>query len=304
MNAPVPVHMMDAQAAIGFVTSQRTHIESEVLKKPYPEIKYSRMIPVDTSAPAFAPSVTHFSQDSTGKAKFINGKGDDIPLANVMMNKFEQGINMAGIGYSFSLEEIGAAQQLGMSLTSDGADAARQAYEQLVDEVAFVGNTDLNVEGLYNTTGITSAAAAAVWASATADQILTDINNAITGVWNATKGIEWANTIVIPLASFGIIATKRIDATSDMTILEFIRRSNVYTARTGQPLTIEADHRLTDKMVVYRRDPSVVKMHMPMPLTFIPPQSRGLQIDVFGMFRFAPINIRRPGAMRYVTGLA
>lgn len=296
--------IMDMQAALGFVVSQRTHIEAEVLRKPYPAIRYAEMIPIDTSANPFAASVTHFSQDSVGKAKFVNGKGDDIPLVNLTRQKFEQGVNMAGIGYSFSLEEIGAAQQLGQNLSGDGAEAARMAYEQLVDEVAFVGDTSLGIEGLYNMTGITSAAAGATFAASTPQAILAIINNALTGIFSSTLGIEMADTIVLPLAEYGRIATTQLAPESDVTVLDFVRRANVYTNQTGQPLTIVGDRRLTTTMVVYRRDPQVLKMHMPMPLQFIAPQAVNLEIKVLGMFRFAPVNIRRPGAVRYITGVA
>lgn len=295
---------MDMQAALGFVTHQRTHIETEVLKKPYPAIRYAEMIPIDTSANPFALSVTHFAQDSVGKAKFMNGKGDDVPLVNIKGSKFEQTVNMAGVGYSFSLEEIGAAQQLGTNLSADGADAARMAYEQFVDEVAFVGDAALGIEGLYNMTGITSVAAGATFAASTPDAILAIINNALTGIFTSTQGIELADTIVLPLAEFSRIATVRLADGSDTTILDFIRRANIYTVQTGQPLNIFADRRLTNRMVVYRRDPQVLKMHMPMPLRFIAPQAVNLEIKVLGMFRFAPVNIRRPGAVRYVQGIA
>lgn len=295
--------IMDAQAALGFVVSQRSHIEPVVLKKPYPQIRYPMMIPVDTSANPFAASVTFFSQDSVGKAKFINGKGDDIPLVNVTGTKFEQTINMAGVGYSFSLEEIGAAQMLGQNLSADGADAARMAYEQLVDEVAFIGNTTLGVQGLFNTTGITTIAAGATFAASTPDAVLAIINNALTAIESGSLGVEIADTIVLPLALAGTME-RRLGDGSDTTILDFIMRANRYTRRTGLPLTVEFSHRLTTTMVVYRRDPSVLKLHMPMPLQFIPPQMVNLEVKVLGMFRFAPINIRRPGAMRYVSGVA
>jgi hypothetical protein len=295
--------IMDAQAALGFVVSQRSHIETEVLKKPYPSIRYASLIPVDTSANAFAASVTFFSQDSVGKAKFINGKGDDIPLVNIKGTKFEQTVNMAGVGYSFSLEEIGAAQMLGQNLSSDGADAARMAYEQFVDEVALVGDSTLGVEGLYNTTGITTIAAGATFAASTPDEVLAIINGALTAIETGTLGVEVADTIVLPLAVSGSME-RRLGDGSDTTILDFVLRANRYTRRTGLPLTIEFSHRLTTKMVVYRRDPSVLKLHMPMPLQFIPPQAVNLEIKTLGMFRFSPVNIRRPGAMRYVSGVA
>jgi len=295
---------MDTQAALNFVVSQRSHIEAEVLRRPYPAIRYAELIPVDTSANPFALSVTHFTQDMTGRAKFINGKGDDIPLVNVTGSKFEQTVNMAGVGYSFSLEEIGAAQMMRRNLTSDGADAARLAYEQFVDEVAFVGDATLGIEGFYNMTGVPSAAAGATFAASTPDAILAIINTALNAVFTNTLGIELADTIILPLAEYSRLASTRLGDGSDTTILDYVRRTNVYTAQTGQPLAIFADRRLTTQMVVYRRDPSVVKMHMPMPLQFIPPQAVNLEIKVLGMFRFAPVNIRKPQAVRYVTGVA
>lgn len=292
-----------AQAALAFAVSQQSHIETGVLKRKYPAIRYAELIPVDTSANPFAASVTHFSQDSVGKAKFMNGKADDIPLVDVLRQKFEAGVNDAGIGYSFSVTEIGQAQMMGQNLSADGAEAANMAFQQLVDEVAFVGDTQLGVQGLLNTTGITTAAAAKTFAASTPQEILAEVNGTLTSIMTATNGVEMADTLLLPLAQYGDIATRQISADSSMTVLQFIQQSNVYTAMTGQPLTIVATHRLTGKMVAYKRDPSVVKMHMPMPLRFLAPQPVGLQINVPGMFRFAPINIRTPGAIRYKTGL-
>lgn len=294
--------MLDAQAALGFVVSQASSIEREVMSIPYPEIRYAEMVPVDTSANPFAASVTFFTQDAVGRAKLMNGKGDDVPLANIMRTRFEQGILDAGIGYEFSLTEIGQAQMMGMSLPNEGASAARLAYEQLVDEVTLNGAD--GIEGLYNTTGITSTAAAATFLVGTPAQVLGAINTALTAIMVDTQGADLANTVVLPIAAYAALATRQLDATSDVTIMDFIMRSNIYTARTGQPLLIVADHRLTTKMVVYKRDPSVLKLHMPMPLRFLPPQYVNLSVRVPGMFRFAPLSIRRPKAVRYVTAVA
>lgn len=288
-------------AALGFVVSQQTHIEREVLSVPYPAIRYAEMIPVDTSAHEFAASVTFFTQDIVGRAKLLNGTADDIPLANVVRSKFEQSVFDAGIGYEFSLTEIGQAQMLGRSLGTEGAAAARLAYEQLVDEVALPGAEGF--EGLFNTTGIASTAAAATFAAGTAAQTMATINNALTAVLTATQGVEMADTIILPIDAYALIATKQIDVTSEMTILEYVQKANVYTTSTGRPLTIMADRRLSGKMVVYRRSPEVLKLHMPMPLRFIPPQLVNLKVRVPGMFRFAPLSIRRPLAVRYVTGI-
>lgn len=291
----------DAQAALNFVVNQASYIEREVFAIPYPEIAYAQMIPIDTSANEFAASVTFFTQDLIGKAKFINSNADDFPLANIVRTKFEQSIMDAGIGYEFSLAEIGQAQLMGRSLPTEGATAARLAYEQLVDAVALAG--DSGIEGLYATTGITSTAATAAWAGATAAQILGDVNAIIARIVAATGGIHWPNTLVLPLSQFSLIAGKQIDPTNQTTILEFVQKANAYTARTGQPLSVFADVRLTNKAVCYKRDPMVLKLHMPMPLRFMPPQLINLQVRVPGMFRFAPLSIRQPKAIQYISGM-
>lgn len=298
MNAQV--QLGDMQAALGFVTSQQSHIEAGVIEREYPAIRYSQFVPIDTSAHEFAASVTFFTQDAVGKAKLINGKGDDIPLVNIMRAKFEETIGMGGVGYSFSLEEIGQAQMLGRGLSNEGAAAARFAYEQFVDEFAMLGpNGD---DGLLTQTGITEAAASKTLAASTPDEVLALVNAQITAVESATNGVELVDTIIFPLATAGEFE-RRLGDGSDTTILDFVSRANRYTRRTGRPLMIEFDHRLTSKAVLYRRDPQVLKMHMPMPLRFIPPQAQNFEVKVLGMFRFSPVNIRRPSAMRRITGL-
>jgi len=297
------MQIMDAPAALGFVVSQRSHIETEVMRKPYPTILYPRLMQVDTSANPYAQSVTFFTQDAVGRAKFINGKGDDIPRVDVTTGKFEQTVNMAGVMYSYSFEEIGAAQMMGMSLPLEGANAARMAYEMLVNTTTLTGNTGMGIEGFFNTTGITSVASAATFALSTPAAILSFVNGLLSGIQSASLGTQVADTIVLPILQFGDLATRQLAPESDVTVLDFIRRANVYTAQTGQPLSIFADANLTNRMVVYRNDPSVVKLHMPMPLMFMPPQNAGLEIRTHGAFRFSPVSIRTPAAVRYGTGL-
>jgi hypothetical protein len=57
-------------------------------------------------------------------------------------------------------------------------------------------------------------------------------------------------------------------------------------------------------MIAYRRDPQVLKMHIPMTHRFLNVWQTGpLVFDVPGIFRLAGLEIRRPGAVRYVDGI-
>lgn len=295
---------MTMDAALSFVTSQTAHIEREAMRAPMPAIRYAQDIPVDPSPNAFASSVTFFTQEAVGRAKYINGHGDDIPLANIKRGMHEVGIDLAGIGYMFSIIEIGQAQMADVSLPIEGAIAARTAFEQFVDEVAFVGDADAGTTGLFNDPGVTSIAATATWATATADQVLADINGALTATYTSTNGMQMANTIRLPIAALAALSVKRLSDTSEMTVLEYVRKANLYTISTGQPLDIMGSTRLTNKMVAYQKSPDVLKLYMPQPLIFLAPQPRNLEVYVPGWFRFSPVNIRKPSAVRYVTGVA
>lgn len=297
----MPQITMDA--ALGFVTSQTAHIEREVLRAPLPAIRYAQDIPVDTSPNAFASSVTFFTQDAVGRAKYVNGHGDDIPLANIRRNQHEVGIDTAGIGYMFSIIEIGQAQMMGISLPTEGAMAARTAFEQFVDEVAYVGNAEAGTTGLFNDPGVSSTSATATWDTATPAQILGDINGALMATYTSTNELQLANTVRTPLEALARLSVMPMSEHNDTSVLDYIRRGNLYTITTGQPLDILGSTRLTDTMVVYQKSPDVLKMYMPQPLRFEAPQPRNLEIYVPGWFRFSPVNIRKPSAVRYVEGV-
>lgn len=304
---------LDAQqSAMAFVLSQNTHIEAGVYAKRYPDIQYPALIPVDTSAHPFAKTVTYFSSDKFGDAKWINGNADDVPIAGTTREKFETQIHTAGIGYAWGWEEVGAAQRLGVNLQADDAMAARRAYEEMVDSVALVGDAEKGfLGGLFNATGVTAAAATyGAWATASSDNILADINQALTSVFTGTNTTSVADTLVLPWSKYLIISTKRLTDT-DQTVLSFIQKNNVYTALTGLPLTIRGSRLLdtagassTTRMVAYLRDPEVLKLHIPMPLRFLPVYQDGpLRWVVPGVFRLGGLDVRQPKGVIYSDGI-
>ena len=66
------LYNMNDATTLSFVQSQLSHIETNVYRKQYPDIQYPELIPVDTSANEWAASVTFYSMDAVGQAKFIN----------------------------------------------------------------------------------------------------------------------------------------------------------------------------------------------------------------------------------------
>ena len=303
------------QANLGFVQSQTAHVEQQVYQIKYPDIQYPNLIPVDLSANPFATSVTYYSMDKAGQASWISGKGHDIPTVGLALEKFETPVYMAGIGYDWGFEEVGQARMLGINLPAEKAQMARRAYEEMIDRVALEGDAEKGFNGLFNYPGVTASTApngaggTPVWTNKTADEILADVNALLSGIYTDTKTTALADTVVLPYDRYNLVATKRLGDTT-MTVLEFLRRNNVYTATTGAELTIRAARGLetagagtSHRMVAYRRAPEVLKLHIPMPLQFLPVQIVGLSYVVPGVFRFGGLDIRLPKEVRYADGI-
>lgn len=298
------------QANLGFVLSQTSHIETQVYNKRYPAIQYPNLIPVDTSANPWVKTVTYFSADKAGKAEWINGKARDIPLASTARQKHETDVFMAGIGYSYSLEEVHQAQMIGQNLPNDDAMAARRAYEEFVDRIALYGDAEKGFEGLLDHSAVSPISAATPWPSATSEEILADLNNMITGVFITTNTVALADTILLPWERYNYIATTPRSDSSDKTILQYFIENNVYTAQTGQNLTIRGVLGLekagaggTARAVTYRRDPEVLKLHIPMVHRFLPLQIIIMEYIVPGIFRLGGLDIRLPKEVTYLDGI-
>lgn len=307
------IPLIDAQAALGFVIAQASIIEPGVYRTVYPDIQYRTLVPVDTSGSEFATSVTYFSGDQFGKADWINGNADDIPKAGTTRSKFETPVYTAGIGYGFGWEEVGRAQMLGINLSTEDAAAARRASEEMVDRVALQGDPGKGFTGLFNAAGVTPVAApTGSWDATTDPQlIVATLNQALLNVFNGTNTASIANTMLLPWTKYLLIATRKMSDQSDMTILQWFLANNVYTVQTGQQLTLRGVRGLdtagvggTTRLVAYRNDPQVLKLHMPMPHRFLPAwQSGPLRWDIPGVMRLGGLDVRLPKEVVYLDGI-
>ena len=303
----------DAQANLGFLIAQTTHIETNINEVKFAEVQYPELIPVDTSANEYAKSVTYFSSEDFGKAEWVNGNSSDVPMAGTERQKFETQVHTAGIGYGYGMEEVAQARMLGQNLEADGARAARRSYEYMVEDVALNGDASKGFEGFVNHSQIpTVNAVAGGWSATTPpNEILNDINVSIVGQASATNFVAFSDTVILPYDALSLIASMQNGDGNDTTVLEFVKRNNLYTAKTGRPLMIRAMRELstagaggTQRMITYRRDPDVLKLHIPMPHRFMTPrQVNSFRYEVDGVFRLGGLDVRRPSEIRYTDGI-
>ena len=309
----------DYQAALSFVRSQLAHVERRVnvdeeFRVP---VVYPNLIPVDTSADMLADTILFTSERNVGNADFVNGNSQDIPTVNAELTESREEIHMAGLGYTVGTWEALRARRQGTNLSTDKASSCRIGAERFIDTWALKGNAQKNAGGLFNYTGITETqfrpGNRADGSGQTSDiqlmkpeDILAGMNAILSGVNLGTLGIEMCDTIIMSLADYNFIVSAIIPDTGGTTVLEFIKMKNIYTAQTQRELRITAHIDLDTiapgglrRMVAYRRSPDVLKLHIPMTHRFFTPVQQVLNIVVPGMFRVAPLSIRKPGAFRY-----
>lgn len=309
-------HLVDnQQAALSFLTQQLSIIEPGVYKIRYPNVQYPELVPVDSSGNEWAKSITFFSSEQVGKAQWFHSQATDIPIADVSRDKFEQGIEMAAIGYRYNTEELAQAMMVpGLNLTADRASAAKRIYEEFVDDVALRGDTQKGWYGLINQPTITAVNAPAdgtgsspLWSTKTDVQIMRDFNSILTGMYLSTLTLEQADTVLMPLQLLTDLSSRQFGVLN-MTVLDWLRDRNLNTFTSRMPLEIRGVRGLetagdagSGRIVAYRKDPQVIKLHIPMPHKFLPPWPRSaLVTDIPGIFRLGGVEIRRPSAFRYM----
>jgi hypothetical protein len=304
----------DAQAAYGFVTSQGRNIEAAIYRRRYPNYDYAPHVPVVTEGNPWAIGTQFRISDWVGKAKFVSGKAKDIPFVKTTRELKSHDFLMIAAGWEWSMEEVEQASLYGVNVRDDDAMAGDTAVQMKLYDVAMVGDGETNWTGLINDPNVPSAAGGfGVWSGNTVDEILTDINTGLETVRTNTGEVEMADTVRLPPEAFRFIATKRLGTDGSMgTLLDYVRRNNIYTAETGQQLDIAPLRDLADvpdggdggRAIYYRKDPEVLRFHLPLPRRVLPVNQVGLMAFEQGVIaRTGGTEIRLPKAMFYQDGI-
>jgi hypothetical protein len=304
----------DSQVGLAFLTPQLYRIEAEVYMTKYPSFDITRFMPVDSSGDMWDVGTLVYSMDQVGQAEFLGGGAFDIPYASTKMSQATRAFHLAGIGYEWNTQEMQRAAKLGRSLSSDKAGAAVLASDRFIYGLGMTGKNPAGVAekgwtGFVNDANVPSAQVAAdgtgssrLWSAKTSDQILRDINAALTAVETGSSETHIADTLVLPTSLYNYAATTRVGQ-GDGTILSFLLANNV----AGEGLTILKSRALetagtgsTTRMVAYAKNSQVLKFHLPGPHQFLPAfQKSSLVYEVAGIMNVGGLEIRLPKAMAY-----
>lgn len=222
---------LDAGESIFFLR-ELEQIKARSFDVLYAPLASTRLIPVDSTTNPGAKTVTYSQYDSTGVAKIIANYADDLPTADAKGIQITNNIVSLGNSFIISLEDIRAARFANKPLEQRKADAAAKAHLQEMNRIAFFGSSAYGVSGWIYNPAINnnfvagSNAAARLWSAKTSTEILADMNEAVTYIIDNINGVEYPDTIVMPIAQYQFIANTQMAPGTDTTILQFFVRNN------------------------------------------------------------------------------
>lgn len=302
---------------IAFYVSQLAHIESTLYKTPYAAIDYAMLVPFMSGIPEWADEWNYFSYDGVTMGKFIGASAKDLPRVTVSANKTSVPIGYAGIGYDYSLDEMRKTAAMRMPIDVTKAELAFRGAQEFQQQVAYFGDADRGMTGLFNNPNLAIDSSLIDYDTATGQEIVADLNDFLTGVWVNSKSIHLPDTLVITPALYAVLTSRRMDAGTDTTIMQFFMQNNLFTTRTKRELTIEPRYQLEaaelaangisnsskDRMMCYEKTERNLSLANPLPFRQTAPQIQGLNIAVDCEFKMSGVEFRFPFSGAYRDAL-
>ena len=288
-----------------FLARELETILARTFEVEYADIKYSMVIPVSSEVGNGADSYTYRVFDKQGSMKVIGDKAKDLPRADVLRKEITHPVRSVGSSFAYTVQETRAAAMVpGMNLEQRRANAVRRAYEEKVESIAMFGDTSVSLTGFFNNSTV-DVYTADKWftdSGTTSQEMLDLLNYGVSAIVNGSRMVEQPDTILMAYEDYNVIATQRNSDSSDVTVLEYFLRTNPFI-RNIEPINqLDADNSglITNRMVVYKRDPEKLQLHIPQPLELFPPQQRGLEFIVPAHARVGGVSIYYPKSVIYV----
>jgi hypothetical protein len=296
------VRRMDAGEA-AFFARQLEFIKAKTYDVLYPEYKAQRLIPVSTEAGPGADSITFRQFNVVGQMVFIGQNARDLPRVDTYGKEFNTAIKSFGNSYGYTIQEVRRAMFANIPLEQRKANAARLAYEQLINRIAWLADGSADYAGIYGmfyNGDVTSGASAtgipwlasdgATWNDAiTPDQVINDVNAAINSIPVLTKDVEHADTVLMSVGMLSALATKPRSSLSDTTVLQFLKANypgvtfeaiNEAAAVSPKPSTPTVSASSANLLIAYARNPDKITLEIPQPFEQFPVQEVGLEYEV------------------------
>lgn len=298
-----------------FFARQLESVKAKTYDKKYTQLKIRSLLPVSFEAGPGAETIKYEQMDQVGVAKIVANYGTDFPRADVRGKEFRSPIKSLGSSYGYSLQDIRAAKFAGKPLDQRKADAARRAIMQQENTIAYFGDVPNALPGWFSNVNIPTVSLPADGAGSlttfaskitTPDKIVRDLNSVANNPMSISKGVEVADTLLMPITQYTLCASTPRSTTSDTTILKYFLENNPFVKNADWlvELAFATSPSLgSDSMLAYRRDPDAVTLEIPSDFEQLPPQEKGMEFEILCHQRIGGVLIYYPLSMSLAAGL-
>ena len=286
-----------------FTARQLEHVKARSFDVMYEALKSKDLIPIDTSIPDFAESVTYEQYDAVGMAKIISTDADDLPSVDVFKADFTLKVKSIGASYSYTIQDLRAASAPGARpLNSARAAAASRAVAQKLDDLMAVGDSIHGYEGALNNSNVNIVPATGNWSGLTSLQILADLDTMVNTVREQSGELFEVDTICLPGDQYDLVMSKPMSVDNTVTV------GSTFKGRTGVNLVRwskcdGAGAGAVDRAWAYLKSDEVFQANLPIAFESLPPQARNLRFVTNVHSRFGGVEVHYPVAMCYMDGI-
>lgn len=253
------------------------------LNEPLSSVTFARDIPVKTGggwAEATSNLFVDYATTGGNGNGLIRGQSNNIPVIQANTSKDLYRTFLWSNTLKIPFVDQQRMQGIGRSLDAILDNGIRLNYNKSIDLMVYKGVEEEKVYGLVNdpnvvtTTAKNGASGKATWKDKTPDEILNDVNTAITDAWTHSEydnsGIP--NHILISPQNYAYIVSQKVSEAGNVSILTYLLENNI-AKNQGVDLAIEpsrwcvgAGTGKTDRMVCYVNDESKVLIDILQPL--------------------------------------
>lgn len=313
------------------IASGMAFLESELekrdplIRKPLTSVTYPRDIVVKSgggwvdyvSAQAVGYGITGGSGGSPVQAGGSNG----LPIVQANLEKGLYKAHTFAAALRVMWVDMQKANYIGRSLDQLLQDGMRMSYDKHMDQNVYMGMKEYGSTGLLNNADVTETTVAGngattpstKWADKSKEQILADINSAITQVWAAAEYDEDAmpNHILLPYEQYTYILNTMVTEIATETIMDYVLKNNV-AAKNGKSLYIGATRWCkgagtggTDRMAVYVNHERFLQVEELVPLARVmsQPNATNFCYDTAYAANISEVEVFYPQTIMYFDGI-
>ena len=305
--------------AYQFLRKELEKVDEEILQ-PLTGTDWPRDMPVITGGGIMdaiaSVDVTYASSGREDDNLFYDAY-NDIPVIQADLSKqVARTFNFAEY-MAFSIMEDEKMRKIGRDPVDFLNKGIRLHCDKVIDRNVYKGFSKVNSTGLCNnpqvmrTSAWPGAGGSTQWSGKTADEILEDINRALSAVWSdndcASDGLP--NHILVPVTQYGMLVTRKVSDDSERSILTYVLENNI-AAQQGKDLKIDpckwcsmAGTGSTDRMVVYMNQPDRICFNLTQPLRRLETETADLRIKIPFIAQFSEVRFLYPSTVRYVDAI-